>query len=509
MDPPNRRESPARGTSADRPAPSARGDRRGARRSPRRRGRGASSLEGEPGIGKSRLLGVRRPESAEGCTVLGGARVGVRGRPAASAVHRGARPPPARRAPRSARLTDPEALAGALPALGVQPVPADRHRMHRALRDLLERLAAARPLVLCLDDVHWADPASVDALAALVRRPPAGPVLLARRRPERRCRRRSRPPSAGPSRRAGRPRSTLAPLSEAEAAELVGDGAPAVYAQAGGNPFYLEQLARAGAPGAADAPAGDESIPPPSVPRAPSSRRSRARGAPAARRGRGRRATRSSPASPPRSPSWPRTARSRRSTSCCSARSSAPPGRRGGSRSATRSSATRSTTRPPGGWRLGAHARAAAELERRGAGPVERAHHVEHAATPGDEAAIAVLRRRRPRGCRRPRRRVPRALHAAALRLLPERATTASGMRAARRRAGRAGDAVGARATLLGALRTRRAGRPARAHRRRSPTRSGGSGDHEDARRSAPGRARRPPRRAVARPRSACVSPSA
>ena len=46
----------------------------------------------------------------------------------------------------------------------------------------------------------------------------------------------------------------------------------------------------------------------------------------------------------------------------------------------------------PAAWRLGAHARAAAALERRGAGPVERAHHVEHAARPGDEDAIALLR---------------------------------------------------------------------------------------------------------------------
>lgn len=36
-----------------------------------------------------------------------------------------------------------------------------------------------------------------------------------------------------------------APLSEREAAELVGEAAAAIYAQSGGNPFYLEQLARA------------------------------------------------------------------------------------------------------------------------------------------------------------------------------------------------------------------------------------------------------------------------
>src|SRR5919107_313325 len=65
---------------------------------------------------------------------------------------------------------------GIVPALGA--AGAERHRVHRALRDLLERLAAARPLVICLDDVHWADPASLDALAALVLRPPAARVVL-------------------------------------------------------------------------------------------------------------------------------------------------------------------------------------------------------------------------------------------------------------------------------------------------------------------------------------------
>ncbi len=44
-----------------------------------------------------------------------------------------------------------------------------------------------------------------------------------------------------------------------------------------------------------------------------------------------------------------------------------------------------------GGWRLAAHARAAAALEQRGAAAAERAHHVEHSANQGDEAAIALL----------------------------------------------------------------------------------------------------------------------
>src|SRR5215468_10341513 len=41
------------------------------------------------------------------------------------------------------------------------------------------QLAADRPLVLVLDDFHWADSASGELLGALLRRPPAAPVLLA------------------------------------------------------------------------------------------------------------------------------------------------------------------------------------------------------------------------------------------------------------------------------------------------------------------------------------------
>src|SRR5687768_266247 len=55
----------------------------------------------------------------------------------------------------------------------------ERYRSHRAVRELLELLARTRPLVVVLDDFHWADPASVELLGALLQRPPAAPVLLA------------------------------------------------------------------------------------------------------------------------------------------------------------------------------------------------------------------------------------------------------------------------------------------------------------------------------------------
>ena len=55
------------------------------------------------------------------------------------------------------------------------------------------------------------------------------------------------------------------------------------------------------------------------------------------------------------------------------------------------SCAAPSTTRRHRAWRLGAHERVARALERRGASPAARAHHVARFARAGDDAAIAVL----------------------------------------------------------------------------------------------------------------------
>ena len=61
---------------------------------------------------------------------------------------------------------------------------ATRERMLRELAELLEVLTADRPLLLVLEDLQWADPATVDGLAALARRrAPAHLVLVATYRP--------------------------------------------------------------------------------------------------------------------------------------------------------------------------------------------------------------------------------------------------------------------------------------------------------------------------------------
>ena len=119
----------------------------------------------------------------------------------------------------------------------------ERYRAHRAVRRLLELIADERPLVLVLDDLHWSDGASIELIAALVRRPPAAPVLLALGfRPgqaaERLAAALARPAGEPARARAARARPRRPSCSTAPTRS----SSPAIYSHAGGNPFYLEQL---------------------------------------------------------------------------------------------------------------------------------------------------------------------------------------------------------------------------------------------------------------------------
>jgi ATP/maltotriose-dependent transcriptional regulator MalT len=355
-------------------------------------GSGVVVVEGEPGIGKSLLL-AWVAEQAGGAEVL------------------------------TARASEYEAdlpYALWLDALGEVPVAADRHGTHRALRALLEERA---PLVVCLDDVHWADPASLDVLAALVQRPPEGEVVfvVATR--------------VGLSPLPGVPALRLGPLSEAEARELVGEAADAVYATSGGNPFYLEQLVRSGG-GATVAAAlaaelgglGDD-----------------------ARRLLDAAAVVGDPFDLDLAAEVAELDEPFAALDDLLARGLVRPAD-APRRFAFRHPVVRHAVyeAAPGGWRLAAHARAAAALERRGAGVVERAHHVEQAAAPGDEAAVALLRAA-AESLQAPAPATAARFFAAALRLMPDGRTPVQARLADAQMA--AGDAPGALATLLDALR--------------------------------------------------------
>ncbi len=201
---------------------------------------GAIELVGEPGIGKTRLLAeLERIAEDRGHLVLSGSASELE-RDLPFWVFADALEDYVRGLPPSVP-TPPD-----LPWARTGGSLADeRHRTHQAVRELLTLLGERQPLVLILDDLHWADPGSLELLGSLLRRPPAAPVLLAlavrpRQVPERLL------PALERAHRAGTlTRVELTALSREDAKLLHGEAADTVYDESGGNPFYLQQLARA------------------------------------------------------------------------------------------------------------------------------------------------------------------------------------------------------------------------------------------------------------------------
>jgi DNA-binding NarL/FixJ family response regulator len=147
-------------------------------------------------------------------------------------------------------------LALLLPELGPPAAEGDRATLFEAIRQALATIAARRPAALFLDDLQWADDATVELLAALARSLDAQPLLicgafrsdeLPRGHPIRRLR--------SELRRAGRLRQlTLEPLGAEATAVLLeralGSAAGpslhrAVFDRADGVPFFVGELASA------------------------------------------------------------------------------------------------------------------------------------------------------------------------------------------------------------------------------------------------------------------------
>ena len=370
------------------------------------------TVEGEPGIGKTHLLtALHRGAEERGSLVLSGSATEFERDQPFSVWIDALDAYVASQELGLAELWSVEQageLAAVIPAARptggavLGSVADERYRAHRAVRKLLELLAAERPAVIILDDLHWCDEASIELLAALLRREADAPVLLALA---------FRPGQAPPRLLAALAvpsvhRIVLDPLSEAQAIQLLGEldarTSAAIYRQGGGNPFYLEQLRRAGKDGLSKAVAGSESgtadttmvgVPVPAAVAASlaeeigsltSDQRSVLRAA----------AVTGEPFEPDLAAAVAELTELAGLNALDAllaldlVRPTAVPRRFVFRHPLVRRAVYEST---PAGWRLAAHARAAATLAVRGAAASERAHHLEQCAVQGDEIAIAVF----------------------------------------------------------------------------------------------------------------------
>jgi hypothetical protein len=205
---------------------------------------GALVLRGEPGYGKSALLDYARGRGA-GMRILRAVGVEPEAELPFAALHQLLQPTLAR----LDRI--PEVQAGALRgALGMAESNGDnRFVVALAVLGLLAEVAAERPLLCLVDDAHWLDQPSADALSFAARRLEAEPIamLFAARTGD---------PRTFPG--AGLPETTIDALDDADAELLlVGAYGSAISADvrrlictsAMGNPLALLEIPQALTPG--------------------------------------------------------------------------------------------------------------------------------------------------------------------------------------------------------------------------------------------------------------------
>jgi DNA-binding NarL/FixJ family response regulator len=275
----------------------------------------------------------------------------------------------------------------------------DRYRLHRAVSALLDGLASGKPILLAVDDLHWADPASVELLLYLLRRPPVAPLFVAVAFRSRQL----QSSTAALLRQAQRDSRgeliELLPLSAEEASgllppELPGVLADRIFSDSGGNPFYLQELIRAVRSDAdeAIAPGSDAERVPPTVTAVIASEFDRLTA-------QGRELIQAASVLGDQfEPELAREIVAMDEAESVSALDElvdrdlvqvAPvPGLFTFRHPIVRRAVYESAK---GGWRRSAHARAAAVLAARGASAAARARHVERSASLGDVDAIAVL----------------------------------------------------------------------------------------------------------------------
>ncbi|WP_406121219.1 AAA family ATPase [Streptomyces canus] len=206
-------------------------------------------ISGEAGIGKSRLV----HELCLGATRRGAAV--LRGRATEYESHIPFQPFTDAFCDLDPRAVESfPAAAEVAPVLSGAPRRTDRFHLHRATAALLTH-AAGSALVVVLDDMHWADAASLELLDHLVRHPVRARVLLVLARRDRQS-----PASLTATLTRGTDtgtvrRTVLGPLSEREGVELLAphlarDEAVRLFTASEGNPLYLLTLLQAHREGA-------------------------------------------------------------------------------------------------------------------------------------------------------------------------------------------------------------------------------------------------------------------
>ncbi|MEU6379169.1 AAA family ATPase [Streptomyces sp. NPDC046909] len=224
-------------------------------------------VEGEPGAGKTRLLEEAGAEAGRrGALVVWGHCLPGDGTPSmwpwVQIVGALLDDVPARaregwRAGELGRLVAPH---GAGPTTSVLPDSGVRFRFFEQAVALVRQASARRPVMLVVDDLQWADAASLDLLGHLMARLPDGTVVVGVLRD------RAPAPSselgrmlAAASRLPRHRRIPLGPLAPGEVAELVrretgqdpGPGATRlIHTRTAGNPFFVRELSRFLADGA-------------------------------------------------------------------------------------------------------------------------------------------------------------------------------------------------------------------------------------------------------------------
>ena len=226
-------------------------------------GSACTVLAGEAGVGKTRLVQELSRTSAEVDVLVGGCvEVGRDVLPYAPLVEilheLGERDGTS--ALRALAGPTGDELARLLPALEESAGPpeltrASGSRLYAALRALVTGLAARRPLLLVVEDLHWSDPGTRELLGLLGRRLPARTLLLLTVRTDEAGEQRALAQFLTQLATAGAHRIELARLTREEQAHQLSGilGVPPcpsrldrVYARAEGNPFFAEEIVALG-----------------------------------------------------------------------------------------------------------------------------------------------------------------------------------------------------------------------------------------------------------------------